>query len=639
MSCPRPLARLASLVLCALLATPLVADEPAADREPIDLPRERAWIEVRTPHFVLYGDASKSKIRRVGRDLERLRSALGQMTTLDLQAPVPLYVFVFRGDASFDPYRHYTARGEPAEIGGAFYRRQYASFMSLNARFGVDTQSLVQHEYVHYFVAYHTPWVPLWFNEGLAELYSTFESFDGYANIGKVDPMHIGEMRKYRPLSLDELIVAGYDSPYYDGTNHRGSFYATSWALTHYLMIGNPKRTSQLFFYLDAQRQMPGRDAFVKAFGATPEQIESEVVDYVRQSIFNFRRVDIRADGAMSDFLVRELPRAEVLARLGEFLAVQRRPIDAEPHLRAALELDESQPRAYAGLGLLAEAAGRFDEATRHYDKAMQMQPDEASLEFLGARARARHGGADDTVVGLLRRAVHHSPNLLDAWELLAWAIPQTDATPLEIIDVFVQVVNRNPERQDIAEALLQLYRQIGEIDAANVLISAYFTPRGIPVPAPPDLPATVPRPVTGGDAAEAAKPDVAFTSTFRLSDEQKKRRLLAERYVVARRWSDALAIFEELHAEVPDHKDLARRVDELRDAVAKDTRRLAHADYSERYGEAKAAYESGRFKVAQKTLEALLVDVAEDGDWRPRVEQFLETARAARRAFGDGEP
>ena len=86
----------------ACIALTLAAAIPAATALP--RPNEH-WIEARTENFVLFSDAREGLTRSIGRNLERLRKALSLLSDdLEVNSPLPTYIYVFKGHGSFDRY-------------------------------------------------------------------------------------------------------------------------------------------------------------------------------------------------------------------------------------------------------------------------------------------------------------------------------------------------------------------------------------------------------------------------------------------------------------------------------------------------------------------------------------------------------
>ena len=61
---------------------------------------------------------------------------------------------------------------------------------------------------------------------------------------------HIFQLRE-RFIPLRELMAVRHDSPLYNEGDRRSIFYAESWALLHYFMVGKPERMPQLVKYLE----------------------------------------------------------------------------------------------------------------------------------------------------------------------------------------------------------------------------------------------------------------------------------------------------------------------------------------------------------------------------------------------------
>src|SRR3712207_5906056 len=158
-----------------LLAAPLCRPAPAlAEQEP--------WARFRTKSFLLVSNARERDVRRVGARLERLRELLPRLLPAG-EVPhesVPITVMVFRDDASYAPFKP-LYEGRPAEVDGYFQSSIYVDYITLSVG-DLSAQSLdalVTHEYVHLLVKNNFRGAPLWFNEGLAEYYSTLDLTDG----------------------------------------------------------------------------------------------------------------------------------------------------------------------------------------------------------------------------------------------------------------------------------------------------------------------------------------------------------------------------------------------------------------------------------------------------------------------------
>src|SRR5206468_5894603 len=137
--------------------------------------------------------------------------------------------------------------------------------------------------------------VPPWVDEGLAELYATFEERNGgtSALLGAPDLRHVALLRGSTLMSLRELMAVDHSSPVYNEGNRRSVFYAESWALMHYLVLGNRTRTPQLGIYLEKLKGgAPPEQAFRDAFGDDIAALERELNEYIRRYQFLTLRLD-----------------------------------------------------------------------------------------------------------------------------------------------------------------------------------------------------------------------------------------------------------------------------------------------------------------------------------------------------------
>src|SRR3989454_527444 len=211
-------------------------------------PETDSWIQVRTAHFVLYSNASEKRTLDLGRRLERFRAALSRFNkTFRVDPPVSTFIYVFKDDASLAPYKK-RFDGRPVELSGLFVGRIDGYYIILNGERHAEPLQVIFHEYTHHFLENNLHRVPAWFNEGLAECYSTFRADDRTASIGMTQTDHVLFLRDHALLPLRELFAVTTSSPDYNEGERRGVFYAESWALMHYLMWDKPERKPRSIF-------------------------------------------------------------------------------------------------------------------------------------------------------------------------------------------------------------------------------------------------------------------------------------------------------------------------------------------------------------------------------------------------------
>lgn len=466
------------LLAAALLCTALPAR---------GLPSEKSrWIELRTPSFVLFSDAGEKSARNVAASLERLRSVLGQLNPdLKLTSPNPTYVFVFRDDESLKPYRR-VYNGKPVDVGGYFLALPEANWVAINGGPQGNQTAVIHHELLHSILRNNYPSLPLWFHEGMAEVYSSFVAGDREAKIGAPVPEHVAWLRRHGTIPLAELFAVDQSSPDYNEGERRGAFYAESWALVHDLLVGNPElRGKAPAYFREMAKEKPAPGAFHRAFGLDDAALEREVGSYVRKRIYEVQTVPVQPTDELK-VARRDLPRAEALARLGNLLAsldATLRPAAGE-HFRAALALDPEQPQALAGMGRLQTLADRPREARPWLERAAKKAPDDFVIQYLyGLNLLELDPGPQEMRQAreAFARAVALQPDFGEAWARLAFAQAQEDPPPPEAVHAFETAHKLLPTRTDIAFNLMLVCARTGRRDRAQDILDHVIALRGTP--------------------------------------------------------------------------------------------------------------------------------------------------------------
>jgi tetratricopeptide (TPR) repeat protein len=443
------------------------------------LPAEREkgdWIRLQSEHFTFFSNASERSARRVAADLERLRAVFGQLNPdLKKDNGKPTFVYLFRNEPALTPYKP-LRNGKRIDMAGYFAAWPEADYIAVNAEMSYDTSKILYHEYTHFLLHANYTHLPIWFDEGLAELYSTFKTNGQFAEIGHADPDHILWLRENNLIPLRELFAMTPASKDYNEGYRRGVFYSESWALVHYLLVGNPERRVQAIQYFSAiARGAQTEDAFRKAFHADEATLEKELRDYVRRSLFNYVRVPVDPAEKLQ-LKVEPLPWPETLARLGDlaFTLGPENVNDAREHYQAALKIKPDFAPALAGLSRIESAAGHPEAAQAAVAKAAQAAPGDFQVQFSYAQDLLSRGHDPETLQkarAALRRAVEIQPNSGRAWGQLAYTYSFDQTFPAEAITVFETAHRLQPADGPAAYNLVLAYARAGEREKAAQVI------------------------------------------------------------------------------------------------------------------------------------------------------------------------
>ncbi len=428
------------------------------------------WISVRSKNFLLIGNASEKQVRQVGVRLEQFREAFSNLfPRAVVSTPVPTTVVVFKNDSSFGPFK------PNSNTAGYFQSGEDVNYITLAAevRGQQDPYTIIFHEYTHLMVSNTLGNIPTWFSEGLAEYYSTFSiSDDQKFMLGKPIASHVYLLREKKMLPLRTLFQVDQKSPYYNERDKQSVFYAESWALLHYLILGKGgQRVTQVSkFVEEIARNVPMEEAFQKVFSMTFEEMEKELKEYLRNERYPVISGHFeRKLGLETDMQVAPITEAQAQAYLGDLLLHSNRA-DAEGYLQKALSLEPDLAMAHASLGMLRVRQGKPDEARQSLERAAAADTQNYLIHYYYAYVLSRAGqGSSEVIFGFppdsvpkmraaLEKAIALRPDFVESYSLLAFVNLVTGTRLDESIEMLKKAQAQARGRNDLSFMLAQLY-------------------------------------------------------------------------------------------------------------------------------------------------------------------------------------
>ena len=281
-----------SVLPAVLLGILLSAAAPAAEPSP--------WVEIHSAHFTVITDAGEKKGREVALRFEQMRAEFAILLMKDrLNEPLPLTILAFKNDKDY--YQTAPLRqGQPIGVPGFFVPAEDQSFIVLNL-FEAEPWRAVAHEFAHLLLNYNYPPVEGWFDEGMAEYFSSIRLNDKQVEIGgdpelsnvftqdllesqketRNPPKSLTELLGGQVwLALPDLLTMKHDTASYAEATHHTLFYAQSWMTIHYLLHENKLPETGTYFDLVENQHVPVEEALQKAYGVTPAQFDQAVKDY-----------------------------------------------------------------------------------------------------------------------------------------------------------------------------------------------------------------------------------------------------------------------------------------------------------------------------------------------------------------------
>jgi tetratricopeptide (TPR) repeat protein len=349
----------------------------AAPREEVSLV-QRPWFAVQTAHFNLFSCSPSPDVYKLAGRLEQFCSAYAQLAGAKAVDSPPIIVLAFPDHAAMLPFLP-LYQGKPANLAAFFQHGSDENLIALSlpeSGSSYPDMAVIFHEYTHLLFRHNDRVWPLWMKEGMAEVYSTFQTAGHVARIGGPIQYHL-QLLAHEPLMpLAELFEVKHDSAQYNEQSRQGMFYAESWLLTQFLMTGNNSQYRARFGQFTTllnQDQLPVQ-AFTNALQASLPAVEAGLRRYLAGGVFAPIDLTLSADvSAPVASRTRTLTPVEVYFRLGDELLRIDRLDTAGLYFARAQALAPASPLPYEGLGLLANLRDEHGEALNNLGTAIEL--------------------------------------------------------------------------------------------------------------------------------------------------------------------------------------------------------------------------------------------------------------------------
>jgi tetratricopeptide (TPR) repeat protein len=376
------MSRILPIPLCVSLFAAIFCAPSSSAAEP-------PWIEIHSTHFTVITDAGEKKGREVALRFEQMRVVFANLLSKDrLHESRPLTILAFKNDESY--YRLAPLhQGQPIDAPGFLLSGEDQDFIALNL-FEEEPWRAVAHDFAIRLLTFNYPPAQGWFDEGLAEYFSSIRVDNKEVEIGgdpelqpSVKEDLVGNQRDTHPaksltellsaqvwLSLPDLFTMKHDPSRNEGTRHT-LYYAESWMVMHYLLHEKKLPETGTYFGLVLNQHVPVEDAIQQAYGMSSAQLEKAVKDYfhaqsgLHAAVDDARKTNIDSEQASAAARSGQTERFPVPVG-AEDSAITSKPFP-EPDARAlyaAVQLRIPERREF-GLKALNDLATTPTEADR----------------------------------------------------------------------------------------------------------------------------------------------------------------------------------------------------------------------------------------------------------------------------------
>ena len=515
---------------------------------------QEKWIEVRSPHVAVLTNAGEKRGREVALRLEQMQAVFaGFLLRNKLAQPIPMTVIAFRGDKEFERIAPLD-QGSPTEAPAFLIREQDRTFLALDL-FYPEPWRAVSHDLAHVFMEGNYPPATSWFDEGLAEYFSSIRLDNKKVEIGG-DPELVPFMRadinqavsakKDPPKPLTDFLLAPIwittsdlltmqNSPL-EGT-HRTLFYAQSWMMIHYLLAQRKMTETGVFFDALQNQKLPVEQAVQRAYGMSSKQLEQAVKDYFKsQTALMIARDEAQQvteltapqpfeypspiDADTAAYTVRPVADPEARVAVAELESrIPEHRSQSQSDLQAVLKEFPETPSAHRALGEIALATRKWDVALDELTQAASVNERDGLSRYYLAVAKFREAQfTGKSVRGLanalldLRAAVEWYPEFAEAYNLLG--LGRIEGGGIGSAAEAMQAAMRlNPRNEWYPLNLAKIDIEGKKFDAARALLEHLKTSGNQQVAA----------------AAKQQLKDLAITEKYGISPQRAKEKAEAE--------------------------------------------------------------------------------------------------------------
>jgi hypothetical protein len=286
---------------------------PAAEQSP--------WLELHSTHFTVITDAGEKRGREVALRFEQMRAVFASLIGKDrLNQPVPLTILALKSDKMYyqvaplgrSSTGDQAGEAQPIDVPGFFLPGADQNFIVLNL-FEDEPWRAVAHDFAHMLLNHNYPPTQGWFDEGLAEYFSSIRVDDRQVEIGGDPELQmtvkedlLGNQRETHPqksltellgaqvwISLPDLFTMKHDTSSFNEGTHHTLYYAESWIVMHYILHEKKLSETGAYFNLVLNQHVPTEEAIQKAYGMSAEQLEQAVKDYFHSQVTLLDAVDV----------------------------------------------------------------------------------------------------------------------------------------------------------------------------------------------------------------------------------------------------------------------------------------------------------------------------------------------------------
>jgi tetratricopeptide (TPR) repeat protein len=373
---------------------------------------EDKWIRLTSAHFEMFTSNGEKQAREALATFEQARSFFLQASLSHSASNFPVSIVAFRGPKGYQPYRFNSGAS-------AFYLGTESRDFIVMQDLEPEHYPVAVHEYTHLIVRHSGMILPLWLNEGLADLYSTLEPHGDFVLVGRPLAGRVVALHEAKWLPLPDLFAIGQDSPYYNEQEKMSIFYSESWLLAD-MLVRSPAYAAKFnVFLLAVARGRPTVEALREAFGKDLGAISSDMREYFRVNMLGattmVTKFPIKLEKSAEQPAVSPAPDIDLRITLVDLLVGEQKGKEATQALEELARQYPQNPLVEEAWADMAWRQNKIHDLVMHCQNAFRLGSRNPKFLDHCAVAEMSQGVSAAEVAPVFNRTIELDPDNTDA--------------------------------------------------------------------------------------------------------------------------------------------------------------------------------------------------------------------------------
>lgn len=366
------------------------------------------WLRLVSAHFELYTDGDEKRGRELIQYFEQIRGFFLQVTPTRLAEDFPVRLVVFQNMAELQPY-------SPRPGTAAYYVRSPKRDYIVLGDLSPESYKTAAHEYTHLIVRHSGLKIPVWLNEGWADVYSSLHAVKGGVAVGDLLPARMQPLEAGQWLDFKTLMSVTQTSPIYNEGDRTGLFYGESWALAHMLFLAPDYKQNFAKFVTALNRGSSAEEACQIAYGKSGDQVFADLKTYLtRKKLYGAVFETKLGGGETVPLVTRITPLISKLA-LGDLLVATGKADQALAEYAGLEDKSSESPELAEAIGFAALAKQDIPLAYRSFGKAYSLGSADPQMCAILAQMSVANRQSPAVAIPMLERALKVKPDFNEA--------------------------------------------------------------------------------------------------------------------------------------------------------------------------------------------------------------------------------